>query len=95
MTALCAVVVAGMELILESPVSFFHVHWTGFVQGHVRKRVVRRKTEAEGKALPSSARRKLVQRYKTERKIAIETRRKASEKNTGWELNNIDQPQRQ
>lgn len=60
------------------------------MQGHVRKRVVRRRTETEGKAVPSSAGRNLVQRYKTERKIAIETRRKAREKNTGWNLNNID-----
>jgi len=52
-------------------------------------------SQGRGKAEPSSIGRKFVQRHKTEREIAVETRRKAREKNTAWNFNNIDQPQRQ
>lgn len=61
----------------------------GWYQG-----TVKRKAEAEGKqsypALEEGWTRGIKQR-----EIAIETRRKARDKNTGWNFNNIDQPQRQ
>lgn len=55
---------------------------------------MKRRAEAEGKQT-HPALEQLMQGHKAEREIAIETGRKAREKNMGWNFNNIDHAQRQ